>query len=247
MWSFFKKKYPVIFPAGTHGMSNEFVDREVLGIMDHLRRKGFEAYLVGGSIRDILLGKRVKDFDIVTDAHPRQIKRLFKRCFLIGKRFRLAHVYVGKDRFIEVATFRALVDPGEIKDTGKKYAENNVFGTIEEDALRRDFTINALYYNSADSSIEDYTGGMDDIKKDCSVPSAILSDASKKIPFELYGRVDFAPNWIFRFRAKNEKPLRSAPHSLPMPIRADCSKSSIKFFAAEHRPPPSKICENLVS
>ncbi len=165
MWSLFKKKYPIIFPAGSHGVSNEYVDREVLDIMARLRSRGFEAYLVGGSIRDILLGKRVKDFDIVTDAHPRQIKRLFKRCFLIGKRFRLAHVYVSKDRFIEVATFRALVERGELQDTGKKYAENNVFGTIEEDALRRDFTINALYYNSADSSIEDYTGGMEDMKK----------------------------------------------------------------------------------
>lgn len=165
MWSLFKKKYPITFPAGSHGMSNEYIDRDVLDIMARLRSRGFEAYLVGGSIRDILLGKRVKDFDIVTDAHPRQIKRLFKRCFLIGKRFRLAHVYVSRDRFIEVATFRALVETGELQDTGKKYAENNVFGTIEEDALRRDFTINALYYNSADSSIEDYTGGMEDIKK----------------------------------------------------------------------------------
>lgn len=165
MWSLFKKKFPIIFPAGSHGMSNEYIDREVLDIMDRLRSRGYEAYLVGGSIRDILLGKRVKDFDIVTDAHPRQIKRLFKRCFLIGKRFRLAHVYVSKDRFIEVATFRALVEKNEPKNTDKKYAENNVFGTIEEDALRRDFTINALYYNSADSSIEDYTGGMEDINK----------------------------------------------------------------------------------
>ncbi len=165
MWSLFRKKYPITFPAGSHGMSNDYIDRDVLDIMARIKSRGFEAYLVGGSIRDILLGKRVKDFDIVTDAHPRQIKRLFKRCFLIGKRFRLAHVYVSRDRFIEVATFRALVESSQMQDLGKKYAENNVFGTIEEDALRRDFTINALYYNSADSSIEDYTGGMEDIKK----------------------------------------------------------------------------------
>jgi len=165
MWSLFKKKYPVILPSGKHGMSNAFIDREVLDILTRLRKSGYDSYLVGGCIRDILLGKKVKDFDIVTDAHPRQIKRLFKRCFLIGKRFRLAHVYVSNDRFIEVATFRALVDPEDIKPDDKRYAENNVFGNIEEDAQRRDFTINALYYNSADSSIEDYTGGLEDIKK----------------------------------------------------------------------------------
>ncbi|HPA71028.1 MAG TPA: hypothetical protein PKY31_02085 [Spirochaetota bacterium] len=165
MWSFFKKKHPVVLPASRHTMSNAFVDREVIDILTRLRRSGYEAYLVGGCIRDILLGKKVKDFDIVTGAHPRQIKRLFKRCFLIGKRFRLAHVYISNDRFIEVATFRALVDPEDIPVDGRRYAENNVFGTIEEDALRRDFTINALYYNSADSSIEDYTGGLRDLEK----------------------------------------------------------------------------------
>ncbi|MCX7679050.1 MAG: hypothetical protein N2316_07500 [Spirochaetes bacterium] len=164
MWSWAKKKYPIIYPAGTHAISHALIDTDVLRIMKRLRNNGYDAYLVGGSIRDILLGKRVKDFDIVTDAHPHQIKRLFKRCFLVGKRFRLAHVYVNRERFVEVATFRAIAMPDEIK-SDKKYAANNIFGTIEEDALRRDFTINALYYNSVDGSIEDYTGGMDDIKK----------------------------------------------------------------------------------
>lgn len=163
MWSLFKKKYPVIVPAKNHKMSRGRVEPEVLAILDRLRRNGYKAYLVGGCIRDILLDKKAKDFDIVSDARPNQIKRLFKRCFLIGRRFRLAHVYVSHDRFVEVATFRALVDPEEVQ--GPRYAANNVFGTIEEDVLRRDFTVNALYFDSGDSSLVDYTGGLADLSK----------------------------------------------------------------------------------
>ncbi len=159
----FGKSYPVIVHASEHIMRRELIEREVWEIMNRLKRGGFRACLVGGCVRDILLGKKPKDFDIATDARPRQVKSLFKRCFLIGRRFRLAHVYISHDRFVEVATFRALADPEEVQ--GGKYAANNVFGGIEEDALRRDFTINALYFDGSDSSIIDYTGGLKDLRK----------------------------------------------------------------------------------
>ncbi len=158
-----KKKFPVVVPQREHPVDNKQIERGVIDIMYRLKKNGYQAYLVGGCVRDILLGMPPKDFDIVTDAHPRQIKRLFARCFLIGSRFRLAHVYIAADRFIEVATFRAAVDPSEAVDKDKK--DYNTFGTIEEDAFRRDFTINSLYYNYADSTIMDYTGGLADIKK----------------------------------------------------------------------------------
>ncbi len=158
-----KKNFPAVLPQREHSVDNKQIERGVIDIMYRLKKNGYQAYLVGGCIRDILLGMPPKDFDIVTDAHPRQIKRLFARCFLIGSRFRLAHVYISPDRFIEVATFRATVDPEETDDKGKK--NYNTFGTIEEDAFRRDFTINSLYYNYADSTIMDYTGGLADIKK----------------------------------------------------------------------------------
>jgi len=162
--SIFRKKYPIILPDDKHAMSRGSIEPEVLEIMARLRRGGYKAYLVGGCVRDLLLGKKPKDFDIATDARPRQVKQLFRRCFLIGRRFRLAHVYISGDRFVEVATFRAAVDPDELKDGGR-YAANNVFGSIEEDAQRRDFTINSLYFNSADSSVVDYTGGLRDLEK----------------------------------------------------------------------------------
>lgn len=158
-----KSKFPVVLPQREHPIDNKQIERGVIDILYRLKKNGYKAYLVGGCVRDILLGMPPKDFDIVTDAHPRQIKRLFARCFLIGSRFRLAHVYIAADRFIEVATFRAAVDPAETDDGSKK--NYNTFGTIEEDAFRRDFTINSLYYNYADSTIMDYTGGLADIKK----------------------------------------------------------------------------------
>ncbi|HNR88631.1 MAG TPA: polynucleotide adenylyltransferase PcnB [Spirochaetota bacterium] len=162
--SFFKKKkYPIVLKRDSHSISPGMVDPGALFVMRRLRQSGFEAYLVGGCVRDILLGRNPKDFDVTTDARPNQVKRLFRKCFLIGRRFRLAHVYTGTDEFIEVATFRALVDAEE--EGISKVAANNVFGTIEEDALRRDFTINALYLNSADLSVVDFTGGLRDIKK----------------------------------------------------------------------------------
>ncbi len=160
----FRKKYPVIVPQSRHTMSRKFIERNVLDIMHRLRSNGFDAFLVGGCVRDLLLDKKPKDFDIVTDARPQQIKRLFRRCFLIGRRFRLAHVYISHDRFVEVATFRAAVDPEEVAGEGR-FAANNTYGTIEEDALRRDFTLNGLYYDSTDGSIHDYSGGLDDLKK----------------------------------------------------------------------------------
>jgi len=162
--SFFKKKQIVIVPQNKHAMSRNLIERSVLDIMGRLRRSGFQAYLVGGCVRDILLGKKPKDFDIVTNARPQQIKRLFRRCFLIGRRFRLAHVYISHDRFVEVATFRAAVDPEQAAGE-ERFAAYNVYGTIEEDALRRDFTVNGLYYNSADGSIHEYSGGLEDLKK----------------------------------------------------------------------------------
>ncbi len=160
---FFKKQYPIVIPPERHTITRHSIDREVSDIMKHLMRNKFQAYLVGGCVRDILLERKPKDFDIATDARPRQIKRIFKKCFLIGRRFRLAHVYISHDRFVEVATFRAVADP-EMVGEGK-YAANNVFGSIEEDALRRDFTVNALYYNAADSTVVDYSGGLEDIRK----------------------------------------------------------------------------------
>ncbi|MGY6215480.1 polynucleotide adenylyltransferase PcnB [Methylolobus aquaticus] len=137
-----------------------------LKVLYRLKKEGYQAYLVGGCVRDLLLGREPKDFDVVTNARPEEIRATFRNCRLIGRRFRLAHVHFGS-QIVEVATFRGLAQDDE---TGDRVLENgrilrdNVYGTIEEDAFRRDFTVNALYYNIADFSVVDYLGGMEDHK-----------------------------------------------------------------------------------
>ena len=152
---------PVITPRSEHGISRSEISEYALKVLYRLHKNGYAAYLVGGAVREILLGKHPKDFDISTDAKPEQVKRLFRNCRIIGRRFRLAHVFFG-DEVTEVATFRAASEAVH-SESGMVMADN-VFGTLEEDAFRRDFTINALYYNIADFSVVDFMGGMQDIK-----------------------------------------------------------------------------------
>jgi poly(A) polymerase len=174
---------PRVIAREEHTLSRRDVDPDALKVLYRLRQGDHVAYLVGGSVRDLLLGRRPKDFDIGTSAHPYQVKKLFRNCWIIGRRFRLAHVKFGQ-KVIEVATFRRQVQPGEeIAQDGVPAPEHqrnlqppppdadphflhrdNTFGTPEEDAFRRDFTINALFYDIATFSIIDYVGGIDDLR-----------------------------------------------------------------------------------
>lgn len=150
---------PKTYPKETHGIDVRHIDSKALYILEKLRASGYTAYLVGGSVRDLLLDKKPKDFDISTSAKPEEIKKLFPSAILIGKRFRLAHVRFGR-KVIEVSTFRA----GDIENE-ELITEDNIWGTPEEDVLRRDFTINGLFYDSEKEEIIDYVGGYPDIEK----------------------------------------------------------------------------------
>jgi poly(A) polymerase len=150
---------PKIYTEDNHSIKKHDIDKNALFVLEKLRSAGFTAYLVGGGVRDLLLKKTPKDFDISTSARPEQVRRVFKHCFLIGKRFRLAHVRFGK-KVIEVATFRS----GNI-DEEELITRDNNWGSPEEDALRRDFTINGLFYDSDKGSIIDYFGGVDDLQQ----------------------------------------------------------------------------------
>ncbi len=180
---------PVIVPRAEHPISRRDIDSDALKVLYRLNESGYTAYLVGGSVRDLLLSRRPKDFDIGTSAHPYQIKKLFRNCWIIGRRFRLAHVRFGT-KAIEVATFRKNIpagsesEPSEFASAREPAVEprrdrprgdgggdpdlqikhDNTFGTPEEDAFRRDFTINALFYDIATFSIIDYVGGLHDLK-----------------------------------------------------------------------------------
>jgi poly(A) polymerase len=178
---------PTIVPRAEHSISRRDVDPDALKVLYRLHEHHYIAYLVGGSVRDLLLGRRPKDFDIGTSAHPHQVKKLFRNCWIIGRRFRLAHVKFGT-KTIEVATFRRHVEASPItpeteaadatasdanaapgSDTPRRRADDhlihrdNTYGTPEEDAFRRDFTVNALFYDIGTFSIIDYVGGLDDL------------------------------------------------------------------------------------
>ena len=183
---------PIVVARSEHGLSRQDIDPDALRVLYRLHASNFEAYLVGGSVRDLLLHRRPKDFDIGTSAHPHDVKRLFRNCWIIGRRFRLAHVRFGT-KTIEVATFRKQVtgtpepqeqhfrpdhpDEGElpvVADPGtdvtaevidRPIQRDNEYGTPEEDAFRRDFTVNALFYDIGTFSIIDYTGGLEDLDR----------------------------------------------------------------------------------
>ncbi|MFP4079704.1 MAG: polynucleotide adenylyltransferase PcnB [Ectothiorhodospira sp.] len=160
-----------VYARAEHCISRANISENALKVLYRLKDAGFRACLVGGGVRDLLLGREPKDFDVATDAHPEDVRRIFRNCRLIGRRFRLAHVYFGRE-IIEVATFRAPHDGvEEAEGADRALAEDgriirdNVYGSIGQDAWRRDFSINALYYDVRDFSVVDYTGGMEDLQE----------------------------------------------------------------------------------
>lgn len=155
-----------IIPRSEHPISRQQIDPDTLKVLYRLQRHGYKAYLVGGSVRDLLLGRQPKDFDIGTDATPNQIRKLFRNCFLVGRRFRLAHIRFAGNKIIEVATFRRHPRESELPENPADHFHfvQNVFGTPAEDAARRDFTINALFYDIGNFSVIDYLGGLQDLK-----------------------------------------------------------------------------------
>jgi poly(A) polymerase len=199
---------PTIIPRSQHNISRANISQGSLRVLRQLREGGHAAYLVGGGVRDLLLGREPKDFDIATDAHPEQVKQVFGRsCRLIGRRFRLAHVRMGRE-IVEVATFRGKAPgddaPGQ-EVQGGVLQRDNVYGSIEEDALRRDFTINALYYNIADFSVVDFGQGMADLERGT---LRLLGDPQVRFredPVRLLRAVRFAAKLGFQIEPETEK------------------------------------------
>ncbi len=210
--TYFKDKKivrPTIIPRPEHNISRAYISENAVKVLYRLKNSGYQAHLVGGGVRDLLLGREPKDFDIATDARPEQVKSVFRNCRLIGRRFRLAHVHFGRE-IIEVATFRGMQ---EISDSDERETENgmllrdNVYGNIEEDALRRDFTINALYYNIEDFSVIDYAGGLSDLQAGV---LRLLGDPDTRYredPVRMIRAVRFAAKLGFRIDPVCETPL----------------------------------------
>ncbi len=208
------KKEPEIIARPAHTVSRADISKSALKVLYRLHKSGFQAFLVGGGVRDALLNLHPKDFDIATNAHPEEVRALFGNCRLIGRRFRLAHVRFGRE-VIEVATFRASVDEDEdhadsVQDDHGRILRDNVYGTIDEDVWRRDFTCNALYYNIADFSIWDYAGGVKDIERRRLV---LIGDPDKRLredPVRMLRAVRFAAKLDFSI----DPSVSSAMHKL---------------------------------
>src|SRR5471032_3019813 len=154
---------PVILGPEAHGIDPRLLSSNAVRVTSTLQEAGYEAFVVGGAVRDLLLGVKPKDFDIATNATPEQVKRLFRRAFIIGKRFQIVHVMFGQD-LLEVTTFRGTTSDSAPKDEHGRVLRDNTFGSQAEDAVRRDFTINAMYYNPANGQVLDYHGGVEDIR-----------------------------------------------------------------------------------
>ena len=221
-------------PKGEHGIDPKLVDERAVKVVSTLAGAGFEAYIVGGAVRDLLVGLRPKDFDVATNATPEQVKGLFRRAFIIGRRFRIVHVVFGRGRqdrglseVIEVSTFRAMVDVGAAEQVGgqtskselagKSHAvdaegrvlRDNVWGPQIDDAARRDFTINAMYYDPLREIVVDYHGGIKDVKKKLLRMIGDPAARYREDPVRIIRVVRFAAKLGFEIEAKTRAPIKA--------------------------------------
>ncbi len=225
---------PRIIPRAAHNVTRAEFSKSALKVLYRLNKAGYQAFLVGGCVRDAMLELHPKDFDVATDATPEEVKALFGNCRLIGRRFRLAHVRFGRE-IIEVATFRAAAihehDDVAHDDEGR-ILRDNVYGSIDEDVWRRDFTCNALYYNIADFSIWDYTGGFDHIKEKRIV---LIGDPEKRMredPVRMLRGVRFAAKLGFEIDGPVIKAIDHHSHLLTNVPAARLFDEFLKLFQA---------------
>lgn len=225
---------PVIRERAEHTISRKLIDPHAVKVLYRLHHAGYIAYLVGGGVRDLLLGMQPKDFDVATDASPSQVKRLFRNCFLIGRRFRLAHIRYG-DTCIETSTFRKApqVD-AEAEDI--LIRSDNTFGTPEEDAVRRDFTINGLFYDIGSFQVIDYVGGLDDLDRKLVRAIGDPITRFREDPVRMVRAIRFAARLGFSIEQKTHEALSACAEELskasPARLYEDILKL-YKFGAAE--------------
>ena len=225
-----------VIPRDQHNVSRKDISPNALRVLYRLRDAGFSAYLVGGAVRDLLVGGHPKDFDVATDATPEQVRQQFRNCRLIGRRFRLAHVVFGRE-IIEVATFRANVDDGsgdrELHEGGR-LLRDNVYGTIEDDAVRRDFTANALYYAIEDFSVRDYTGGFEDVQNRLMRLIGDPETRYREDPVRMLRAVRLSAKLDFEIEAATAAPIPALAPLLSEAAPARLFEECLKLFLSGH-------------
>ena len=225
-------KKAVVYTKEEHLIPHQKIDPDALQIINRLRDMGFTAYIVGGAVRDLIVGNVPKDFDIVTDATPSKIRRIFRNSRIIGRRFRLVHVVFG-EKIFEVSTFRS----------NEEGSVGNEFGTIEQDVLRRDFSINALYYDTVQEQVIDYVGGMKDIKKGQLKPVIPLDLIFKEDPVRMLRAIKYSATT----GAKISLPLaRKIRHSANLLSQVSPSRLTEEMLKIINSPVADKIIEEAL-
>jgi poly(A) polymerase len=235
---------PVIIPRADHSISRANISPSALKVLYRLKDAGYQGFLVGGAVRDLLLGLQPKDFDIATDAHPEEVRKIFRNCRLIGRRFHLAHVRFGQE-IIEVATFRAAhtevdedhgVDEVEHRaiDEHGRILRDNLYGTIEEDVWRRDFTANALYYSIEDFSIWDYVGGAPDARDRVLRMIGDPETRYREDPVRMLRAARFAAKLGFTLHPGTEAPLHKLAYMLDAMPPARLFDETLKLLLGGH-------------
>ena len=223
-----------VFGPSEHSLSPEMINRDARKIVDVLQKAGHEAYVVGGCVRDLLLGLKPKDFDVATSAKPWEVKALFRRSRIIGRRFQIVHVQFSRE-IIEVTTFRSNENQSNSKNRRQQtdsgmLTRDNVFGSIEEDASRRDLTVNALYYDPSDNSIHDFTRGLDDVDDRI---IRIIGDPSTRFredPVRLLRVARFAAKLGFDIEPSTAKPMRHRAGDLQQVSPPRLFDETLKLF-----------------
>ena len=227
-----------VVPAQEHGIDYQDISPAARHVLETLSDGGYEAYLVGGGVRDLMLGLHPKDFDVATNARPEQVRNLFDRCRIIGRRFRLAHVQMGRDR-IEIATFRgghrSRRGRAHVSVTaGGRIVRDNAYGTIDEDAVRRDFTVNALFYEPNEDVVLDFVGGVRDLKR-CRLCMIGQPEVRyREDPVRLLRVVRFAAKLNFKISAEADRPISELASLLTEVSPARLFDEVIKIFHSGH-------------
>ncbi len=229
---------PRILERAEHPISRRNISENALKVLYRLHGAGFKAYLVGGSVRDLMLGRQPKDFDAATDARPNEIRRLFRNSRIIGRRFRLVHVFF-KDGVVETSTFRREPDPGE-QESGEGellITSDNTFGTPREDAFRRDFTVNALFYNIEDFSVIDYVGGIEDLEARV---IRVIGDPDVRLredPVRMMRACEFAARLGFGIETKTQEAIGRHQKELAKASPARLTEEVLQLLSCGHAGP----------
>ena len=229
----FNNYTPVIVARPDHNISRKKINKNVLKVLYRLKDNGYKSYLVGGGVRDLLLNRQPKDFDVATNAYPEKIKKLFKHCYIVGRRFQLAHVHFGTE-VVEVATFRAGHIHRKHHSEEGMILRDNIYGNIEQDAIRRDFTINALYYNIIDYTLIDYVGGLKDLyaKQLCLIGDPITR--YREDPVRMLRAIRFAAKLEFSIETNTAQPIYSLKELLLNIAPARLYDEYVKLFFYGH-------------